>query len=110
MKAVIMAGGKGTRIASVAADIPKPMIKICGKPILQWEIECLARNSITDITLVIGHLGHFIREYFADGSTFGVKLSYYDETEPLGTAGALYRLEGLDAFWGFAADYLVEDD
>ena len=96
MKAVIMAGGKGTRIASMAGDIPKPMIRICGKPILQWEIECLARNGITDITLVIGHLGHFIREYFADGSAFGVSVSYYEETEPLGTAGALYRLPGLD--------------
>lgn len=91
-----MAGGKGTRIASMAGDIPKPMIRICGKPILQWEIECLARNGITDITLVIGHLGHFIREYFADGSASGVSVSYYEETEPLGTAGALYRLEGLD--------------
>ncbi len=95
MKAVIMAGGKGTRIASVACDIPKPMIRICGKPILQWEIECLARNKITDITLVIGHLGHFIRDYFADGAAFGVQIDYYEETEPLGTAGALYRLPGL---------------
>ncbi|MBQ9538590.1 MAG: HAD-IIIA family hydrolase [Treponema sp.] len=96
MKAVIMAGGKGTRIASVVADLPKPMIRICGKPILQWEIECLARNSITDITLVIGHLGHFIREYFGDGSAFGVKISYYEESEPLGTAGALYKVPALD--------------
>lgn len=96
MRAVIMAGGKGTRIASMAGDIPKPMIRICGKPILQWEIECLARNGITGITLVIGHLGHFIRDYFSDGSAFGVSVSYYEETEPLGTAGALYRLGGLD--------------
>ncbi|MCR5620682.1 MAG: HAD-IIIA family hydrolase [Treponema sp.] len=96
MKAVIMAGGKGTRIASMVGDVPKPMIRICGKPILQWEIECLARNKITDITIVIGHLGHFIREYFADGAAFGVKIDYYEETEPLGTAGALYRIPGLD--------------
>lgn len=96
MKAVIMAGGKGTRIASMVGDIPKPMIRLCGKPILQWEIECLARNGISDITLVTGHLGHFIREYFGDGTAFGVKTGYYEETEPLGTAGALYRLSGLD--------------
>nr|MCR4821494.1 NTP transferase domain-containing protein [Treponema sp.] len=91
MKTIIMAGGKGTRIASIASDIPKPMIKISGKPILQHQIECLKRNGLTDITLVIGHLGHFIREYFMDGSKFGVQISYYEEKEPLGTAGALYK-------------------
>lgn len=95
MRAVIMAGGKGTRIASIASDIPKPMIKICGKPILEHQIECLKANGITDITLVIGHLGHFIKDYFENGSKFGVKIDYYEETEPLGTAGALYKIEGL---------------
>ena len=95
MKAVIMAGGKGTRIASMVSDVPKPMIRLCGKPILQWELECLARNGITDITLVIGHLGQFIRDYFADGAAFGVHIRYYEETEPLGTAGALYRIPWL---------------
>lgn len=95
MKAVIMAGGKGTRIASMVSDVPKPMIRLCGKPILQWELECLARNGITDITLVTGHLGRFIRDYFADGAAFGVHIRYYEETEPLGTAGALYRIPWL---------------
>src|SRR5574344_1824381 len=95
MKAVIMAGGKGTRIASIANDIPKPMIRICGKPILEHQIECLKRNGRVDITLVIGHLGHFIREYFGDGSSFGVHISYFEETEPLGTAGALFKMPEL---------------
>ncbi len=90
-----MAGGKGTRIASIASDIPKPMIQICGKPILAYQIESLKRSGLTDITLVTGHLGHFIRDYFGDGSSFGVNISYYDETEPLGTAGALYKIPGL---------------
>lgn len=91
-----MAGGKGTRIQSVASDIPKPMIRILGKPILEHQIECLKSNGITDITLVTGHLGHFINEYFGDGSKFGVNIKYYNETSPLGTAGALYKIEGLD--------------
>lgn len=95
MRAVIMAGGKGTRIASVASDIPKPMIKICNKPILEHQLECLKANGITDITLVIGHLGHFIKDYFQNGSKFGVRIDYYEETEPLGTAGALYKIKGL---------------
>lgn len=93
MQAVIMAGGKGTRIASVASDIPKPMIQICGKPILQYQIECLRRQNITDIILVIGHLGDVVKTYFGDGSRFGVSLSYIEEKEPLGTAGALYYLK-----------------
>lgn len=93
MKAVIMAGGKGTRIASVASDIPKPMIPICDKPILQYQIECLKIQNITDITLIVGYLGHIIEEYFGDGSRFGVNISYIVEKQPLGTAGALYFLK-----------------
>ena len=87
MKVVIMAGGKGTRIASIKNDVPKPMIKICGKPILEWQIENLKANGLTDITLVIGYLGHVIKNYFEDGSCFGVKISYFIEDQPLGTAG-----------------------
>ena len=87
MKSVIMAGGKGTRIASINSDVPKPMIEICGKPILLWQIENLKACGLTDITLVIGHLGHVIRDYFQDGSNFGVHISYFEEKEPLGTAG-----------------------
>ncbi|MBD5516882.1 MAG: D-glycero-beta-D-manno-heptose 1,7-bisphosphate 7-phosphatase [Lachnospiraceae bacterium] len=94
MQAVIMAGGKGTRIASVANDVPKPMIQICGKPILQYQIECLRSQDIRDIILVIGHLGDIIKKYFGDGSRFHVNISYIEEREPLGTAGALYYLKG----------------
>jgi D,D-heptose 1,7-bisphosphate phosphatase len=93
MKVIIMAGGKGTRAASIASDIPKPMIPINGKPVLEYQIECFARNNLTDITIVIGHLGSQITEYFGDGSRFGCIISYFTETEPLGTAGALYKLE-----------------
>ena len=93
MQAVIMAGGKGTRIASIANDIPKPMIRICGKPVLQYQIECLEKQDITKITLVIGHLGSCIKEYFGDGSRFNVQVTYIEEKEPLGTAGSLYYLK-----------------
>lgn len=93
MKVVIMAGGKGTRIASIASDIPKPMIQILGKPILEYEIDCLRRQGLTDIVLIIGHLGHVIVNYFGDGSGFGVKICYINETTPLGTAGGLWYLK-----------------
>ena len=83
MKTVIMAGGKGTRIASVRSDVPKPMIEICGKPILQYQIENLKAFGLTDIRLVIGHLGGAIKRYFGNGEKFGVNITYFEETEPL---------------------------
>ncbi|GHU64616.1 hypothetical protein FACS189447_01810 [Spirochaetia bacterium] len=87
-----MAGGKGTRIASIAQNIPKPMIPFCGKPILEYQIAWLKKYQLTDIIIVVGHLGHIIKEHFGDGSNFGCSISYYTETEPLGTAGALYKI------------------
>ena len=93
MKTVIMAGGKGTRIASVNSEVPKPMIPILGKPILEYQIDCLRRQGYDDIILVVGHLGHVVKDYFGDGSAFGVKIDYVTETEPLGTAGALFLLK-----------------
>lgn len=93
MKVVIMAGGKGTRITAINADVPKPMIPVCGKPILQYQIECLEKQGMKDILLIIGHLGYKIEEYFGDGREYGVKISYIKEDVPLGTAGALYYLK-----------------
>lgn len=90
MKVVIMAGGKGTRISSVAADIPKPMIRIADRPVLEHQILHLKEQGLTDITLITGHLGNVIRDYFGDGSKWGVSITCYQEEEPLGTAGALY--------------------
>lgn len=94
MQAVIMAGGKGTRLRSITNDeIPKPLAPIAGKPILQWQVESLHRGGVTDVILVVGHLGEKIEEFFGDGTAFGVKISYYREEQPLGTAGALAELK-----------------
>jgi len=94
MRAVIMAGGKGTRLLELTKDeLPKPMIPINGKPLLEWQIECLQRNGIVDICIVVGHLGNKIKEYFGDGSAFNVSLSYFSEDAPLGTAGALTHIK-----------------
>lgn len=93
MKTVIMAGGKGTRISSIASDIPKPMIKIDGKPVLEHEIECLRIQGFNDIIITVSHLGNIIMDYFGDGKAFGVNIEYYFEEEPLGNAGALFKIK-----------------
>ncbi len=89
-----MAGGKGTRLKSLTNDeIPKPMVMVAGKPILLWQVETLKDNGVDDIIMITGHLGEKITEYFGDGSLFGIPISYYQETEPLGTAGALALIQ-----------------
>lgn len=101
MKTVIMAGGKGTRISSVASDIPKPMIPINGMPVLEHEINCLKEQGFIDIIITVSHLGKIIMDYFGDGSKispitnepFGVNIEYYFEEEPLGNAGALFKIK-----------------
>lgn len=101
MKAVLMAGGKGTRIASVISDIPKPMIPIEGMPVLEREIANLREQGIKEIIITVSHLGHVIMDYFGNGNKispvtgkpFGVAIEYFYEEEPLGNAGALFKLQ-----------------
>jgi len=93
MKVVIMAGGKGTRIAEVNSQVPKPMIPIDGKPILEYQINVLRRQGYEEYILIIGHLGHIIQDYFGNGSRWNVHIRYITEETPLGTAGALYYLK-----------------
>ena len=110
MKVVIMAGGMGTRIASIANDIPKPMIQIGGKPILEHQIDNLKACDLTDIILVIGHLGDAIKDFFQDGKDFGVNISYFTEDHPLGTAGALFKMNLTDDFLLLCGDVMIDVD
>lgn len=112
MKTVIMAGGKGTRISSVASDIPKPMIKIEGKPVLEWEIDSLREQGFTDIILTVSHMADQIIDYFGDGSKFGVCIQYFNEETPLGNAGALFKLRDQleDDFLLLNADAIFDVD
>jgi mannose-1-phosphate guanylyltransferase/phosphomannomutase len=89
MKAVIMAGGKGTRLRPLTAHIPKPMVPILNKPCMSYSIGLLKRHGITEIAVTVQHLAPQIKAYFGDGSDFGVSLHYFDETKPLGTAGSV---------------------
>ena len=114
MIAVIMAGGKGTRLKERTKDlIPKPMIPILGKPLLLWQVETLKRNGINRFIFVIGHLGHIIQDYFGDGTAFGIHIDYYIESTPLGSAGALADIRdslGEDAFFLAFGDILFDID
>ncbi|MFH1037498.1 MAG: HAD-IIIA family hydrolase [PVC group bacterium] len=91
MKAAIIAGGTGTRMGKISETIPKPMLPIGGKPILEHQIELLRQSGIRDITLCTRHLSPVIADYFGDGRRWGAKISYSGEAVPLGTAGCLRR-------------------
>lgn len=92
MQAVIMAGGKGTRLSSVTKDVPKPMVNFCGRPLLEYQIDNLKECGVTEILLIIGYLGDVIETHFGNGEKYGVNIIYYREQTPLGTAGALYYI------------------
>ncbi len=95
MKAVIIAGGLGTRLGELTKAVPKPMIVVKGKPVLEHLILYLKRFGITEIIICSGYLAEKIRERFGDGSSLGVKIGYVEEKELLGTGGALKNVEGL---------------
>lgn len=90
--AVIMAGGRGTRLGKLTADIPKPMLKVAGKPILERLVLHLVSYGIKRIFISVNHLSHIIEEYFGDGSPWGCSIEYLREDEPLGSGGALSLL------------------
>ena len=113
MKVVIMAGGRGKRIAELFPDIPKPLIPIDGMPILEREIRSLSSQGFKDIILTVGYLADKIVDYFGDGSQWGVKIAYFIEKTPLGNAGALFRLReeiGDDPFLLLNADAAFDVD
>lgn len=112
--AVIQAGGKGTRMRELTNDrFPKPMLMLNGKPMIQWQIENIARFGIREFVIITGYLGEKIIEYFGDGSSLGVKIYYIREEKPLGSAGALYFLKdktGVNDFLLVFGDVMFELD
>jgi len=91
MKAIILAGGMGTRLRGVIGDVPKPMAPVGGKPFLEYLIHQLKRWGILEIILSVGFRKDIIKSHFRDGSPLGVLINYSDENEPLGTGGALKK-------------------
>jgi mannose-1-phosphate guanylyltransferase / phosphomannomutase len=110
MRVAIIAGGKGTRLGEFSKTIPKALIPIGGKPILEHQLHLAKRHGATDVALLIGHLGDQIRDFCGDGSGFGLRITYFEEPQPLGTAGSLKLAEGFfsDDFLVFYGDVMME--
>ena len=111
MQMVILCGGLAIRLGNIAKDTPKSMIKIEGKPFLEYQIENLKKNSIKDIILCVGHLSEQIKDHFGNGKEFDVKIRYSnDGKKPLGPIGALKNAQSLleDVFFIMYGDsYLI---
>lgn len=109
MRAVILAGGKGVRLAPLTQVIPKPLVPLGGKPILEIVLRQLRAQGFRHITLAVGYLADLIQAYFGDGRRLDLQLDYSFEDQPLGTAGPLARIQGLDdTFLVMNADVLTD--
>ncbi len=112
MKAIIMAGGEGTRLRPLTCTMPKPMARVMNKPIMEHIINLLKRNNITDIAVTLMYMPEEIKEYFGNGEKFGVNISYFCEKEPLGTAGSVKAASEFidDDFLVISGDALCDID
>lgn len=112
MKAVIMAGGEGTRLRPLTCSKPKPMVTVANKPVMEHIIELLSKHKITDIAVTLQYMPHIIRDYFGDGREKKVNLNYYIEETPLGTAGSVKNAEDFldETFLVISGDALTDID
>jgi len=112
MKAVILAGGKGTRLSKLIKNTPKPLIKIGGKPVIEHQILLLREYGIKEIWILLGFLGSQIKEYLKNGEKWDVNIHYCQEKKPLGTAGALKVLENeiKEDFLVLSGDVMLDFD
>jgi NDP-sugar pyrophosphorylase family protein len=111
MKAVILAGGKGSRLAPYTTVLPKPLMPIVDMPILEIVLKQLKTCGFDEIVIAVGHLASLIKAYFGDGSSLGMAISYVLEASPLGTAGPLGGIEGLtETFLVMNGDILTDMD
>src|ERR1039458_4508144 len=112
MKAVIMAGGEGTRLRPLTANQPKPMLPMVNRPMAEHVVNLLRRHGFEDIVVTVAFLANHVRTYFGDGSDFGVRMVYATEETPLGTAGSVLNArEQLDErFLVISGDVLTDID
>ena len=113
MRAVLMAGGSGTRLRPLTCDLPKPMVPVLNRPIAEHIINLLKRNNITEVIATLYYLPDVMRDYFQDGSDFGVQMTYaVEEEQPLGTAGCVKNIEQWldDTFITISGDAITDFD
>ncbi len=112
MKAVIMAGGEGTRLRPLTSNVPKPMLPLVNRPMMEHIIDLLKAHGITEIVVTVAFMPYAIRNYFGDGSEFGVHMVYASEESPLGTAGSVRNaMEELnETFLVISGDVLTDID
>ena len=112
MKTVILAGGEGTRLRPLTSNTPKPMMPIANKPMLEHIVNLLAQHGFDDIVVTVAFLANQIRDYFGDGSDFGVTMRYATEDSPLGTAGSVRNASAEldDTFLVISGDVLTDLD
>lgn len=114
MKAVILAGGFGKRLKPLTDERPKPMIEVCGIPIIEWQVRWLRKAGIQDFVLCVGYMREHIFDHIGNGNKFAARVEYSVEEEPLGTGGALLNardlLAGQDSFLMLNGDVLTELD
>ena len=94
MKVVILAGGKGSRMGELVSDLPKPMVQLAGKPIMEHQIDLAKRYGLKEFRVLTGYKAEVLESYFGHGDAWGVNITYHREDHPLGTAGAVKELEG----------------
>ena len=111
IRALVLAGGRGTRLKPFTYVLPKPLVPVGDRPILLLLIERLKACGITDLTLCVNHMADLLMTYFGDGEKFGVRIAYAMESEPLGTVAPLRRIAGLpDDFLVLNGDLLTDLD
>ena len=112
MKAVILAGGEGTRLRPLTSNQPKPMMPLVNRPMMEHIVRLLAQHGFDDIVVTVAFLANHIRNYFGDGSDFGVRMRYATEDSPLGTAGSVRNASAeLDeTFLVISGDVLTDID
>src|ERR687886_1986792 len=108
MKAVVMAGGEGTRLRPLTSNQPKPMVPIVGKPCMEHILELLRSHGLEDVVVTVAFLPQAIRSYFGDGESLGLNIEYSVEDSPLGTAGSVGLASGKldDTFLVISGDAL----
>ena len=109
-RAVILAGGRGTRLAPYTAVLPKPLMPVGDRPILDLVLRQLAHSGFGRVTIAVGHLAHLIQAVLGDGTEQGVEIDYHLETEPLGTAGPLATISDHESLLAMNGDLLTDLD